>query len=448
MRAVTMSRLFALAAVMGLCALVPMAHAGVADKVQRAKVGPVDVVVYPMDVKDVVTVLGAMPLGDAVVASRNDNPAVAALASMMVQRGSTRHDKYQIADMLSALGARSSISSNDGAVTVYGKSLKQDMPAVVGLLAEQLRMPAFDPGEFEKAKAQLGAMLRQGTDDTDTRAWDMLTEQMFAKDSPNASVPREALLKAVDTVTLEQVKAFHARYYGPAHMTLVFTGDVDLASSRAAVVRAVEGWSGGVDFMRNAPKSPAAQARSIDVPMKDKASVSVLWGQATGLRRADPGYLPLQVGVSILGSGFTGRLMSAVRDREGLTYGIGANLFGDDLVDGGFMMQATFAPELLDKGVTSAQRELGLWAREGVAAEELDARKQALVGRFQLRMGTTEGMAEALLMTVVRGQELAWLDAHPGEIEALTLEQVNAAIREHVDPSKMVLVKAGSFSKP
>jgi zinc protease len=411
-------------------------------------VGPVDVVVYPMDVKDVVTVLGVMPLGDAVVASRPDNPVVADLTSMMVQRGTTAHDKYQIADTLSALGAQSAIHSDDGAVTVFGKSLKKDMPTVVALLAEQLRTPAFDPAEFDKARAQLTAMLKQGTDDTDTRARDALTEKLFTKDSPNASLPREALLKAAGSVTLDQVKAFHARYYGPDHMTLVFVGDIDLATARAEVIRATEGWTGGVDFVRSAPKSPAPQAQTIDVAMNDKASVSVLWGQVTGVRHADADYLPLQVGVNILGSGFTGRLMSTVRDQEGLTYGIGARLFGDDLVDGGFMMQATFAPALLDKGVASARRQLDRWWQDGVTADELDARKQALVGRFQLRLGTTEGMAETLLTTLVRGQDLAWLDAYPQKLEALTLEQVDAAIREHLDPAKMVLVKAGTFSEP
>lgn len=448
MKIVKMSRLFAAALAVGLCAVVPMAQASVAAQVQRAKVGPVDVVVYPMDVKDVVTVMGTMPLGDAVVASRRDNPAVPTLAALMVQRGTTVHDKYQIADTLSALGAQSFINSDDSALTVYGKSLKKDMPTVVALLAEQLRTPSLDPVEFDKAKAQLTAMLRQGGDDTDTRAYEALTGKLFAAGSPNASIPREAMLKAVDTATLAQVKAFHARYYGPDHMTLVFTGDVDLAAVRGAVADAVKGWSGGVDFARSAPKSPAAQAQSIEVAMKDKASVSVMWGQATGLRHADADYLPLQVGVNVLGSGFTGRLMSTVRDKEGLTYGIGADLFGDDIVDGGFMMQATFAPELLDKGVASARRQLDKWWQHGVTADELDARKQALVGRFQLQLGTTEGMAQTLLMALIRGQDLASLDAYPQKLEAVTLEQVNAAIRHHLDPTKMVRVEAGSFNKP
>ena len=60
------------------------------------------------------------------------------------------------------------------------------------------------------------------------------------------------------------------------------------------------------------------------MPLADKPSVSVIIGQPTGLRYKDPDALALRVGTAVLGSGFTGRLMGTVRDKEGLTYNISA----------------------------------------------------------------------------------------------------------------------------
>ena len=80
---------------------------------------------------------------------------------------------------------------------------------------------------------------------------------------------------------------------------------------------------------------------------------------------------------SVLGTGFTGRLMSSVRDKEGLTYGIGASISDDTYNDGAFGISASFAPQLLDKGLASTQRELRKWWRDGVRAEELAERKQS-----------------------------------------------------------------------
>lgn len=440
-------RFLAACAAIGLAVLATVAQAGVAERVQRAKLGAVEVLVYPMDVKDVVAVQGVMPLGDAVIESRRVNPTLNNLTAMMVESGTTARDKYQIADTLAAIGAQASFNSGDTELTFSGKSLRKDMPTVVDLLAEQLRSPAFASDEFVLAKAQFGAMLQQLGDNPDALAWEGMTRAIFPLTSPNASVAREQLLTATQAATLEQVKAFHARYYGPDHMTLVFVGDIDLATATAMVEHAFSGWSGGVDFVRNTPPAPAAAARTLTVTMRDKASASVMWGQAINLRAADADYVPLKLAVNVLGSGFTGRLMSNVRDREGLTYGISASLFGADVVTGGFMMQSTFAPELLDKGIASTRRQLDLWWKQGITEEELAARKDSMVGSFQLGLGTTEGMAWALLQTRVRGESPAWLDTYPEQIRAVTLAQANAAIRRHIDSSKMVQVVAGSVTK-
>lgn len=441
-------RFIAACAAVGLYASAAMAYANVNERVQRAEVGPVELLVYPMDVKNVVSVQGVMPLGDAAVAVRKVNPAIPSLVGMMLEAGTTQHDKYQIADIIDATGAITSINTSDTQVVFSGKSLVADMPKVVGLLLEQLRSPAFTEEEFGRAKDQFGALLQQIGDDTDARAWEGMTSRIFSVDNPSAPVPRETLQKALGSVSVAQLKAFHSQYFGPEHMTLVFTGDVDMERAKAAVASAISGWKGGVDFARNVSKGVSAKSQSVQVAMTDKASVSVMWGQATGLRATDADYLPLALGVDVLGSGFTGRLMSSVRDREGLTYGISANLFGDDVADGGFMMQASFAPELLQKGVASSRRELQRWWKDGITANELDARKQALAGSFQLSLGTTDGMAHALLMTRVNGRGLDWLDQYPSRLKALTLEQVNGAIRKHINPQTLVQVEAGTLPKP
>jgi zinc protease len=99
----------------------------------------------------------------------------------------------------------------------------------------------------------------------------------------------------------------------------------------------------------------------------------VLIGQATGLRFGDADSLPLRAALSVLGNGFTSRLMGRVRDKEGLTYHIGGGVGGDTFADGYWGVDASFAPALLDKGLISTQRELRLWRQDGITVEELAA---------------------------------------------------------------------------
>jgi zinc protease len=169
-----------------------------------------------------------------------------------------------------------------------------------------------------------------------------------------------------------------------------------------------------------------------------------VWGQTTGLRYSDPDTLALRVGTSVLGSGFSARLMANVRDKEGLTYGIGSYVSGDTFVDGDWRIQANFAPAMLEKGIASTKRQLSAWYQEGITDAELAQRKTDLAGSYKVGLSTTGGMAGTILNTLNRDLDLAFIDQYPDRVAALTTAQVNGAIKKYLDPEKMVLIKAGT----
>jgi zinc protease len=259
------------------------------------------------------------------------------------------------------------------------------------------------------------------------------------------------MLSAAESATLEEIKAFHAKYVGPRRFTLVLVGDVNDAAARREVTKNFTGWTGGEDYLRSATPGAAGEAapfHDIEVPLKDKPSTTVLLGQATGLRYRDADALPLRVGTAILGQGFTGRLMGTVRDREGLTYGIGAAVTADSVADGAWSISASFAPALLDRGIASTRQVLEQWWEDGVTDDELTARKQGLVGGYFVGLSTTGGLASTILTSIQRGYDLSWLDGYPNAVRAVSREQVDHAIRAHLDPATMVRVEAGSVGAP
>jgi zinc protease len=165
------------------------------------------------------------------------------------------------------------------------------------------------------------------------------------------------------------------------------------------------------------------------------------------LRYNDPAYQTLNFGTAVLGSGFfSARLLDIIRNQEGLTYGIVANLANDTYTDGAWSIQGTFAPELLEKGMASTLRELRRFHAEGLTAEELQAFKTTLTGSYKVTLSTTTGLATALLNALQRGYGPEWLDEYPSRIQALSLGDVNAAIKKFLDPQKMVMVQAGTLS--
>jgi zinc protease len=431
-----------LAALAGLC-VAATASAAMLDHAERGTVDGIDLVTYRTDVKDVVVVLGALPAGDAFAES--GNLAVPTLLGMMLDRGTRTLDQFAIAQALESVGAEISFGVGTQSLEIRAKCLKKDLPLVTGLIAAELRTPALAPQEFAKAKQQFIGLLQESLDNTDSRAQEEFARAVFPAGSPNRPHKIEEFIAAAKSATLDEIKAFHAAYYGPAHFTLVMVGDVDMASAREPLDKSFSGWTGGHDYLTGPPPVPAAAASEVKVTISDKTSVSVILGQATGLRYKDHDALALRVATAALGHGFTGRLMASVRDREGLTYDIGANVVDDTLTGGAWELTATFAPTLLAKGVAASRRELQSWWKDGLTAKELSLRKQGLIGGYQVGLSTTGGLASTILNTLLRGYDLAWLDAYPKAVDALTLAEVNAAINTHLNPDTMVLVESGSF---
>ena len=436
-----MKRLFYLFTALGT--IVSAAHAQIAASTVRSKIPGIDVIAYKSGVKDVVYLRGTLPAGDS--KDPADNPMIASLVSDMLDRGTTKHTKDQITEMLESVGASISFSAGDNAAEFNARCLSKDVPLVVSLLAEQLREPAFSAEEFDRLKKQLVGRLKRAQESTDFRATDAFTRAVYSSGHPNRQATPDEKIAAVQAATLDQVKAFHAKHYGPAYFTLVAAGDLDLPALQAELGKSFAGWTGGTAPLTTPKSAPVDSPKEQTVFMADKTSVSVTFGQATGLHYGDPDYFALRTATAVLGSGFTGRLMGNVRDKEGLTYGIGSRISNDTFNDGDWRISATFAPALLDKGIASAKRQLDLWRSQGVTDAELEKRKGDLIGTFKVSLATTDGMAGALLAAVNRGLDVNWLDEYPKKIASLTTAEVNGAIKKYVKPESMFLIKAGTI---
>lgn len=429
---------------LSLSLLLSAGFAQIAPQVQRAKIAGLDVLIYKTGVNDVVTIEGSLPAGD--IFAGDGNVAIPTLTGMLLEQGTTTQNQFAIAEKLERVGASISFRAGAQMLNIEAKCLKKDVALVIGLIAEQLRYPALAAEELIKAKKQFAGSLQRQLENTDFRAGDAFNRAAYPAGHPNHEPSTDEYLAAIASATIEEIKAFHAKYYGPAHCTLVLVGDVDTTAISTALTTSFHGWTGGVELPHPAKATATDSAKNQNVFIPGKTSVSVVIGQSTGLKYSDPDYQALKVATAVLGGGgFSGRLMQTVRDKEGLTYGIYSNVTKDTFSDGDWRLTATFAPALLEKGITSAKAQLAKWHEKGITPDELAYRKTNLVGSFKVGLATTDGLAGALLMAVHRGYDQTWLDQYPQVIEALTLEQVNSVAKKYLKPDEMFIIKAGTI---
>ncbi|QTD36913.1 insulinase family protein [Polaribacter batillariae] len=414
------------------------------QKFIRKEVAGIDVIVAKTGVKDFLTVNASFPIDDYLNSKKNE--AVPNLTVKMLSKGTTKNDKFQFSKKFEKLGAFVSISTNNHHVNIGFRCLSKDIKEVIDLLAEELRYPLFDAKEFKLLKQQTISSARRSLTSTNRQGKIALSQSIYPKDHPNYTSSVEDYIKTIKEASLEDLKAFHKTYFGPKGMHLVAVGDVDTNNLYSALKSGFKGWNGGIttQFKYQEPSKSKAVTKVITIPKKPSAEIFI--GQYTGLNRSNADFLPFYIGTSILGGGF-GRLMQTVRDNDGLTYSIGARHDGHDYAGGHWVVNASFNPSLFQKGLDATMEQIEKWAKEGITEEELAAKKTNLMGSFKVGLSTTGGLASAIMSVVKRGLDPDYINQYPKDIDAVTLDQVNNAIKKYANLNKLIIIKSGSLDQ-
>lgn len=412
---------------------------------ERKTVAGIDVVTAQTAAKGFVTVAASFPI--AAYFDGKSNSMMPSLTVQMLNRGTLLHDKLVFSQKLEKLGTSISFSSDKNNVKIHFKCLSNDVDEVVQMLAEALQKPLFDSKEFDLLKQQFVSGLKQGESDPGTQANIALSQALYPKGHPNYDNDLTDVVAEVEAVTVADLKTFHENYFGTAGMYWVTVGDVDTDALYKVLNQNFKTWKGGntSQVKTEDPKPTVVQTKIITIP--EKPSAEMLIGIYTGIERKDADYLPFYVGTSILGGGFSGRLMQTVRDEQGLTYGINAGHTGHNKTGGYWYINAAFNPELFQQGLEATKAQLKQWVEQGVTQKELDDKKASIVGSYKVGLATTSGLAGTLLTFLEQGRSPAYITQFPKDIEAVTLKQVNQSIAKYVDLNRLVVIKSGSLDQ-
>lgn len=416
-----------------------------ASAFKREKVAGIDVVSVKTSAKDFVTVAASISLGN--YASETKNDVIPAITASMLSKGTTLNDKFKFSEKLQKLGVNLNVNASTFKINIGFKCLKKDLDQVVALLAEELRNPLFDAKEFENLKQQFIGNTQQDLNDPGARGDIALSQAIYPKTNPNYSLSVEDNIANIKNATLDEVKAFHKKYFGTASMRLVIVGDTDGANLNASLKKSFKNWNGGVTEKLKFEEASKSAAKTEVVTIPEKPSAELYIGQFTGLKRADADYIPFFIGNYTLGAGFAGRLMQTVRDNDGLTYSISSGLGGNIETGGYWFVNASFNPNLFQKGLDATMIQVDKWVKDGITTAELENKKTNLIGSFKVGMSTTNGMARTILSFIERGLEPNYIEQYPNDIQKATLQQVNDAIKKYVQLDKMIIIKSGSLDQ-
>jgi zinc protease len=374
----------------------------------------------------------------------------ASAAGQLLQRGTQRHTREQLKDAFDRLKAQVAISGGLSGANARITTTRENLKAVLDLVGEVLREASFPENEFQQLRQEQLARLEDQKSDPQSLAYLAMARHLnpYPKGDPRATPTLQEQLEDWKSVTLDQVKAFYAGFYGASHGEATFIGDFEPADVQQQLTTLLGDWKSPKPYARIENRFQKITPETLAIETPDKANAT--WIGAIPLQMTDEhaDYPAMVLSANIIGQGINSRFFARVRGKEGLSYGVSGSFNAptkDD--DGGFIASAICAPQNAPKVEASIKDELTKILENGFTPEEVEAAKKSWLQSRQVARAEDPQLT-GRLTNLRRWERTMAFDAElEKKIMALTPADMQAALRRHLDLAQFNFYRAGDFKK-
>ena len=375
---------------------------------------------------------------------------IAQMTGQLLMRGTAKRTRQQIQDELDRLKARMFVGGGATGATVNIETVAENLPAVLELANEVLRQPSFPQVELDTLRQQ--ALAAMESQKTEPQAVTMRAFQQHLSPFPKGDVRYvpsiDEEIAELGSVSLDQVKQFHANFYGASNAEVAVVGDFDPEAVMKIVSTGLGTWKSPKPFtqIKNPAQKIEAVSRVFETP--DKTNAFFLAGTRITITDKNPDYPALMFANFLLGQGINSRLFARIRGKEGLSYGISSALALSPADESAmFITNAISAPENAAKVEASFKDEIAMLLKNGFSDAEIAAGKVSWQQNQQLNREQNATLAGSLVNNAHYGRTLAWTADLEKKVQALTSQQISAAMRKYIDPAALTVMKGGDFKK-
>jgi len=375
--------------------------------------------------------------------------AVASLTAAMLKRGTKEHTMAQINETLDKLSSSVYVYGGGQNVNIMIKSTKPNIAQAMDLVYEMLHEPLLTDDEFKTLKNENLSQLEQERSEPQSIAFREFNHIMsvWPKGHINYNMSADEEVAAVKDASLSDVKSFYKNFYNGGHATASFVGEFDEATVKDKLNKILGNWTSPMPYTRIPDPYESITTQNKEIKTPDKKNAMMVCGMNLKLRDDNPDYPALRMGDFIFGGGFlNSRLATRIRQKEGISYGVGSWLqAGARDESGSFGSYAIYNPENKEKLEKVWMEELNKMLTDGFTEKEL---KDAKGGYLQYREnGRAEDvqLVNTLNARLDMDRTMQWDKAMDAKLLALKVADINNAMKKYLAPNKITFVKAGDF---
>ena len=370
-----------------------------------------------------------------------DAPGKRGATNLMVgllEEGAGDLDAQGFAKASESLAAQFGYDSGPDSVAISARFLSENRDAALDLLRLSLVEPTFPQTALERVRAQVLSGIRSSLKDPDRIASARFNAMVFG-DHPYGT-DDSGTLESVAALSREDIVAAHRGALARDRMFVSAVGDITAEELGPMLDRLL-----GDLPERGVPMPAEAKPQitgGVEVVDYDTPQSVAIFGQE-GMHRDDPDFFAAYLLSTILGGGgFESRLMTEVREKRGLTYGVYSYLVSRDLANL-YMGSVASANDRIGEAIAVIREEWAKIASDGVTADELAAAKALLTGAYPLRFDGNSSIAKIMVGMQLDDMPIDYIETRNDRMNAVTLEDVNRVAQELLDPEALMFVVVG-----
>lgn len=376
---------------------------------------------------------------------------IPSFTASMLNKGTTSKSRQEIEDELSRLKSSIFFSGRGGNTYAYVTSTKKDLMGTLELMADIIKNPVFDAAELDKLKTQRLARIEQNKSEPGYIASVKIgtLNNTYPKGHPNYAMNVDEQVEAINAVTVDDLKKFHKEFYKLGYATLVGIGTLEEEKVKAFFDSNFKAAKGG-DYkeIKNPFKPTKAVSENISTP--DKKNATTYGTIGVKISEHDDDYAALNIATTILGGGFlNSRIAERLRQKDGVSYGAGANFQADSDkgdANSSLFVYAIYNPDNLSKVTQGFTEEIDRFIKDGITEEELTNAVNGWVQAQNVSRAKDNELASVINNNLYYERDMDFQKDIEASVKQLTVEDVNAAIKKYIKPfSNWTVVNAGDF---
>ena len=377
---------------------------------------------------------------------------IGSLLAGMLKTGTTNKTKEQISDDLDKFKTSIGFSDNAGVLSINISTDKKNLDSALNLLADILKNPKFDQKEFDKLVISRKANYETNRQDPQYISFEKLAKitTNYPKGHPLYASSIEEELENLSKVNIEDLKKYYNDFYGANNSFSVFVGGIDKNTINNFLKNTFENWNSKEAYTEIEPEYFDIKSTTESVETPDKANAVAAGNINIQLSQKDADYPAVMMANELLGGGtfMASRISQRLREKEGMSYGAGSFMSAEyKEKQGTWQLYAIFNPKVKNRLDSALHEEIDRAISKGFTQDELNSSVKSLMQYRQTLLGLDNYLAFQISDYMKDGRDLDDFTDFEKKTKALSLNEVNAALKKYFDTSKLVMVYAGDFNK-